>query len=49
MHACVCVCVHAGGYLVEDADGLLLVAFADPRGALLWALESLEGAKHLEW
>ncbi|EFJ47008.1 hypothetical protein VOLCADRAFT_92545 [Volvox carteri f. nagariensis] len=38
-----------GGYLVEDADGLLLTAFSSSRSGLAWALECQEEAKHLDW
>ncbi|GFR41833.1 hypothetical protein Agub_g2611 [Astrephomene gubernaculifera] len=38
-----------GGYLVEDADGLLLTAFPSSRSALAWALECQAEAKHLDW
>ncbi|GLC52846.1 hypothetical protein PLESTB_000674900, partial [Pleodorina starrii] len=41
--------LHHGGYLVEDADGLLLTAFPSSRSALAWALECQDEAKHLDW
>lgn len=43
-----CLARH-GGYLVEDCDGLLLVAFSSARQGLLWALECQELAKELPW
>lgn len=38
-----------GGYLVEDADGLLLTAFPCSRAALAWALECQADAKDADW
>ena len=40
---------HYEGYQVEAADGLLLVAFADPANAIAWGLKLHDEMAKAEW
>lgn len=40
---------HYGGYQVEAADGLMLVAFSDPAHAIAWGLTLHEEMAKAEW
>lgn len=40
---------HQGGYLVEAADGLCLVAFTRPSTAIRWALGCVSACLEAEW
>jgi len=39
----------AGGYMLESADGLLLVAFNRPARAARWALDAIAACMHADW